>query len=302
MVSASRVVFRSSSILALVAVAVTTLLHQASRTPLQLLDPSSVAAMRMAAAQRPGDGALQANLALSLLRPSSVAAPNTNEDSLYGPDFTLGHPDMSESRRAMERALRYAPNLAASQAAHQAVLMAEGHAEEAIQPGRRAVELAPTSAAAYIDLARSHLLAACAQGCSARMSLRREKQEDKKRGKAKSALEQREAQAEVSDARQKASERGKSAGMPTDRGSLRAGAMWRLMEAGRLLKTATEVEPTDTEAKRLHKQSRGLITLDAFKVLNTEQVLHHGECSHFFGQELDGNLCDKKRHKYEGPP
>lgn len=93
---------------------------------------------------------------------------------------------------------------------------------------------------------------------------------------------------------------GKSPGHKTsDRGTLRAGAMWRIMEAGRLFKQGHDAQPDNAEALRLMKASRHLVSLDAHKVLNTEEVMLYGECSRFFGQELDGALCDKKRYKYE---
>ena len=262
-------------------------------------DLSPLPALRRAIAEQPGDGALNAQLALVLLQPVDTVAPNTDEDSLYGPDFTLHHPNVAESRQAMERALKLAPNLPETHLAHQAVLMAEGNGEEAIQPGRKAVELAPTSADAYIALARSHLLAACAQGCNARQSLRAEKKDEKKRGR-KSPLEAREEEAAKSQKRQELVKSGQvEKHKMNDRGSLRAGAMWRVMEAGRLFQQGADAEPTSELARDLAGRSRQLTHLDGFKVLNTEQIIKFGQCHLFFGQEVDGSLCDKARYKYE---
>ena len=66
-----------------------------------------------------------------------------------------------------------------------------------------------------------------------------------------------------------------------------------------LFKQAADAEPDNEEAQRLMRASRRLVNLDAHKVLNTEEVIQFGECHLFFGQELDGSLCDKKRYKYE---
>lgn len=167
------------------------LLHTLSSTPLEVLDPNSTRALKEGITRRPHDGAIHANLALALLRPSDELAPNGDETSLYGADYTLYHPNTAESRREMEKALKLAPNLAAAHLAHQAVLMAEGNGEDAIQPGRRAIELMPNDAESYWALARSHLLAGCAQGCRARMSLREDKKQEKKDGR-RTALAQRE--------------------------------------------------------------------------------------------------------------
>ena len=122
--------------------------------PIVIRDPSSPAALREAIARRPSDGASNAKLSLALLRPTVAVAPNADATSLYGGEFTLGHPAVAESRMAMEAALKYSPKLVETQLAHQAVLMVEGRAEEAIQPGRRALDLAPTSADAHAALAR----------------------------------------------------------------------------------------------------------------------------------------------------
>ena len=131
------------------------------------------------------------------------------------------------------------------------------------------------------------------------MSYREEKMKEKKEGR-KSALDKREEEAEAHQVRKQQRESGKGGG-PTswDRGSLRAGAMWRLMEAGKIFKQGADAEPENEEAQRLAKAAKHLTHLDAFKVLNTEQVMHYGECHRFFGQELDGSLCDKKRYKFE---
>ena len=257
------------------------------------VDPSLE--LKEAVLKSPSNGSLQAKLALSLLQPVEDMPPNANAKSLHGAEFTLHHPNVADSRKAMEMALKLAPSNGDTQLAHQAVLMAEGRAEEAIQPGRKAVELLPTSAHAYAQWARAHLLAACAQGCAARQSLRGEKKAEKKAGRRKSALEQRETEAEEQQKRKESGAKGPG----LDRGSLRAGAMWRIMEAGRLLKQGLDVDPSDAVAERLHKDSKRLITLDAMKVLNTEDVMRFGQCEHFFGQALDGSLCDRKRFKYE---
>ena len=39
------------------------------------------------------------------------------------------------------------------------------------------------------------------------------------------------------------------------------------------------------------------MTLDAHKVLTTEQVMSYAQCHYFFGQELEGQPCDKRRYK-----
>lgn len=288
---------RLGLVVAMLVVAAAALVHKLHAEPVMFKDPTSIPALRESVKVRPNSGALHAQLALKLLQPDERVAPNADETSLYGPDFTLHHPSAVEARKAMEVALKASPTLSEVQLAHQAVLMAEGRAEEAIQPGRKALDLAKDSAHAYAELARSHLLAACAQGCAARMSLRDEKKKEQKAGR-KSALEARE---EEQSAQRKRQEMSKGGGgrPPIDRGQLRAGAMWRIMEAGRLLKQGAEAQPEDETAARLHKDSKKLITLDAFKVLNTEQVMQFGECEHFYGQELDGSMCDKKRYKYE---
>ena len=124
-------------------------------------------------------------------------------------------------------------------------------AEEAIQPGRRALDLDPTSAHAYTAWARSHLLAACAQGCAARESLRTEKRKEKSLGR-RSQLEVRE------EEQRRAQEQRQSGKRPStlDRSTLRAGAMWRIMEAGRLWKQGAAAEPNSEEAQLFHRRSK----------------------------------------------
>jgi len=289
---------------AVVALAVSALFFQLGdqlASPLAEDEQASVdpkVGLRHALAERPGDGNVSAALALALLEPGEVA-PNTDEDSLYGGSLTLYHPNLAEARRLMEQALKLAPGAPETHLAHQAVLMSEGNGEDALQAGRKAVELRPDSAEAYAELARSHLLAACAQGCAARNSLRAEKQEEKKRGR-KTALEQREAEQAKHQERQEArGKEGVKSHLSHDRSSLRAGAMWRVMEAGRLFKQGMEAEPSSLRAKQLERQSRHLVSLNAHKVLSTQQVFEYGQCQFFVGQELDGQLCDKKRYKYE---
>ena len=51
-----------------------------------------------------------------------------------------------------------------------------------------------------------------------------------------------------------------------DRGALRAGSMWRVMEAGRLLQTATKLDPSDEEVAAMAKHSKPLTTLNAHEV------------------------------------
>jgi tetratricopeptide (TPR) repeat protein len=285
---------------AVLAVAVAAYLHRLKVEPISVRNPFSPAALQESLAKRPSSGPLHAQLALALLQPVDEVAPNAGADSLYDPDFTLHHPNVAESRKAMEVALKLSPSLSEAHLAHQAVLMAEGRAEEAIQPGRRALDLNPTSAHAYTAWARSHLLAACAQGCAARESLREEKKKEKAAGRAKTQLEAREEEQRTQmERREMAKDRKPTGKPPMDRGQLRAGAMWRIMEAGRLWKQGAAAEPESEEAQQLHRMSKRLITLDAFKVLNTEQVIQFGQCEHFFGQELDGHTCDKKRYKYE---
>lgn len=272
-------------------------------TVLPAVDPLSSkgihSQLRRAQSERPHDGNVSAQLALALLEPVSEVAPNTADDSLYGPSLTLYHPNVAEARRLVEQALKLSPGATETHLAHQAVMMAEANGEDALQAGRKAVELSPSSAEAYAALARSHLLAACAQGCAARNSLREEKREEKKRGR-RSALEAREAEQAKHEELKQARERGTGKNhLSQDRGGLRAGAMWRIMEAGRLFKQGLEAEPTSASAAALERQSRRLVALDAHKVLSTQQVFEYGECHYFYGQELDGQLCDKKRYKYE---
>ena len=277
--------------------------HEQPATAMPQVGPDEVAILREALATRPTDGELNAKLALKLLAPVDHMAPNIPDDSsIYSEGFTLGHPRADDARKAMEVALRVSPGLSSSHLAHQAVLMAEGRAEEAIQPGRKALDINPHSAHAYTELARSHLLAACAQGCQARESLRREKKEEKKSGR-KSALEQREREAAENQRRQEAAQQGSSR-PPLDRGGLRAGAMWRIMEAGRLLQQAAAADPGSAGTARRGKAGRKLAQLQGSKVLSTEEVMAHAQCQHFFGQELAPDpdsryLCDKKRYKYE---
>lgn len=296
-----------------------------------LVGRRQLAQLREAAEVRPGDGAVRAQLALALLEPVDEVAPNTDEESLYGPGLTLIHPNLAESRRLMEEALNLAPDLPETHLAHQAVLTSEGNGEDAIQPGRKAIELTPQSGLAYASLARSHLMAACAQGCQARNDYRRERKAERLSGR-KSPLEAREAEAAKRQERAKAKERGEQP--PMDRGSLKAGAMWRLMEAGRLLADGAKAEPSNKDLKKLAKRSRGLTKLDGHKVLSTEEIIKHGECHRFFGQaraparwqmpglstslrqprhslattttalfchaqELNGEMCDKRRYAYE---
>ena len=261
--------------------------------------PGSPALLRQELVERPSDGNLSAVLALALLESTDEIAPNTDADSLYGGKLTLYHPDLAEAKQLVERALKLSPGVPEAHLAHQAVLMAEGNGEDALQAGRKACELRPDSADMYIDLARAHLLAGCAQGCAARNDLRAEKAEEKKRGR-RSALEKREADGRKDEERKAAREKGEVKNhLSQGREALRAGAMWRIMEAGRLLKQASEYEPTNLRAKKLERKSRHLITLDAHKVLSTQQVIDNGQCHFFFGQELDGHLCDKRRYKYE---
>ena len=177
-------------------------------------------------------GRLHAQLAIALLKPLEEVAPNTDESSLYGPDFTLHHPNVAEARKHTDLAIKHAPTVLETQIASTMTLMAEGKGEDAIQPGRRVVDLAPKSADSHILLARAHLLAGCAQGCECRESLRKEKKEERKQGR-KSALEAREEEAKKSSERQSATPAARKAAVK-DRSTLRAGAMWRIMEAGRI--------------------------------------------------------------------
>ena len=270
------------------------------KSPLHVRDPASPAYLRAALEARPNDGRLHAQLALALLAPIESVAPNTDDESLYGPDFTLYHPNAAEARKALEKALSSAPDILETKLAHTAVLMTEGKGEDAIQPARRAAELSGSSAHGHIENARAHLLAGCAQACSARVSLREEKAAEKKGGK-KSALEAREEEGRKQQERQENSKKGGGANGPTtwDRGSLRAGSMWRVMEAGRILQQAAKADPKDAYARRLARDSKRLTQLDAHQVSSTEALMIFGECKYFYGQELDGALCDKKRYKYE---
>ena len=287
----------------LIAVAVAAWLQKLYAEPLVVLDPASPLHLRRELAANPNNGRLQAQLALTLLAPVDSVAPNADEDSLMGGQFTLHHPNAPKAREALEKALKAAPQDLQTHMAHAAVLMAEGKGEDAIQPARRVAEGNPKSAAAHWVNARAHLLAGCAQACEARESLRAEKRAEKKAGR-KSALEEREEQAKKQhEMKQMREERksGKDGPNPTfmDRGSLRAGSMWRVMEAGRIFQTAAQAEPEDEEARRLAKAALPLSKLDAFQVSTTEALIRYGECHHFFGQELDGHMCDKKRFKYE---
>mmetsp|Transcript_7294 Transcript_7294/g.19116 ORF Transcript_7294/g.19116 Transcript_7294/m.19116 type:complete len:308 (+) Transcript_7294:33-956(+) len=259
--------------------------------------------LRHALSERPSDGNLSAALALALLEPVDEVAPNTDEGSLYGGSLTLYHPNLEEARRLAERALHLSPDSPEAHLAHQAVQMSEANGEDALQAGRKAVELRPQSADAYVQLARAYLLAGCAQGCAARNSLRDEKKEEKKRGR-KSALVAREEEAQKHAELNANRKSGGGSGsgrshLEHERSALRAGAMWRIMEAGRTFKQAHEADPTHEYAKELERNSRHLITLNANKVLSTQQVIEYGQCHFFFGQELDGQLCDRKRYKYE---
>ena len=169
----------------------------AAALPLKIDDPSSPAHLRLEVSAKPTDGRLHAQLAIALLKPLEEVAPNTDESSLYGPDFTLHHPNVAEARKHTDLALKHAPTALETQIASTMTLMAEGKGEDAIQPGRRVVDLAPKSADSHILLARAHLLAGCAQGCECRESLRKEKKEERKQGR-KSALEAREEEAKKS--------------------------------------------------------------------------------------------------------
>lgn len=180
--------------LALIVVGFAATVHRLANYTAEFRDPGPVVPLRRATRLNPRDGAAQARLALALLKPTPEVPPTADEGSLYGSDYVLAHPDAEEARAAMDEALRLRPGASETHLAHQAVLMAEGRAEEAIQPGRKAIELAPKLAKGYVELARSHLAAACAQGCGARMDLREEKKSEKRSGK-KSALEAREEEA-----------------------------------------------------------------------------------------------------------
>ena len=283
---------------ALTVVAVALWLQRLVAEPLQVHDPASPAYLQKAIHANPSNGRLQAQLALSLLAPVEAVAPNADDESLHGGEFTLYHPNMVEARAALDKALKSAPTAIETHMAHTAVLMTEGRGEDAIQPARAAAELAPKWPRAHIDNARAHLLAACAQACEARESLRTEKRAEKKAGK-KSALEEREEQAQKQQDMKEAREGGGAKPMAKDRGSLRAGSMWRVMEAGRILQTASLADPKDAEARRLARLSKRLTALDAHQVSTTEALVQFGECHWFFGQELDGHQCDKRRHKYE---
>ena len=68
---------------------------------------------------------------------------------------------------------------------------------------------------------------------------------------------------------------------------------------GRIFKQASEAEPKNGEARRLAKMSKWLVGLDAHVVSNTEELLKGGQCHYFYGQQLDGHPCDKRRYKYE---
>lgn len=276
---------RLPAAIALVALAV-------QREQLELVDLGSTAHLLITA---PVNGKQQALLALALLRPLESLAPNADNDSLYGSEFTLHHPNVARARAAVDAALAAAPHMLETHQAETAVLMAEGKGEEAIQPGRRAVDAAPTPAQAaqeQIQLARAHLLASCAMSCSARESLRAEKRAEEKAGRRKSALETREDE-------QRQQQEATTKGRKMDRSTQRAGAMWRIMEAGRILQQAAASAPADQEVKRLARSSKSLVKLDANKVLNTEQIMVYAQCHFFFGQQVDGAMCDAKRYSYE---
>ena len=291
--------FRLPILFAIVACGLAAFLQRLHATPLVVRDPSSPTYLRRAILSSPNDGRLHAQLALSLLAPVETVAPNADDDSLHGGDFTLYHPNVAEARRAMERALKSAPNLLETHLAHTAVLMAEGKGEDAIQPGRKAAELSPKSARGHIENARAHLLAACAQACQARESLRAERKADKAAGRLKSALEEREEKAREQQEMKERREAGRGGPPMRDRGSLRAGSMWRVMEAGRILQQAAKADPKDAYARRLARDSKRLTSLDAHQVSSTEDLMVYGECHYFYGQLLDGHACDKKRYKYE---
>ena len=151
-----------------------------------------------------------------------------------------------------------------------ALLLAEGQTEDALQPGSKALELDP-SARTYMALARAHLAATCALACQARA----EEQ------KTKAGLGPEPA-------------RGK------DAGTLQAGAMWRVMEAGRNYEAAANAEPENEAAQEASLKSKPLRNLDAFRVSRTAELFELAECSVYEGKRLNGKRCP--RNTEDGMP
>ena len=284
-----------SVVLVVAAVLGVLLAFVSTREQSQVTAPTVISRIQRAVDDDPFNADLQSQLAMAMIEPNETYPATANAESLHGGAFVLDHPAISESRLIMEKALKLMPGSAEPHFAHQAVLMAEGRVEEAIQPGRKAIELSSDSSRGYRELARSHLAAGCAQACAARLMLREEKKLKKNKASA-----QTQALAASGQLGGRGQGDGRDGGRGTvDRGSLRAGSMWRVMEAGRLLQTATKVNPTDDELAAMARKSKPLTNLNAHQVSSASQLIHYGECEWFYGKTLDGGLCDRKRHGYE---
>jgi len=235
---------------------------------------------------KPSNSSLHSKLALQLAYGGAAAqedSASAADQSLHHP-FILNHERLDEMRAISAAALEMAPESTAALRAQMAVLMAEGRAEESLQPGMKAIRIDPNCVDANKELARAHLGAGCAQACQARTIFREEKKKPKYDNTPKPKEE----------------ERGGGGGRPPrDIGSLRAGSMWRIMEAGRLYKQAAAIDPSDKELKELSQRTLSLRTANAHSVMNIAALLSAGQCDVFYGKELDGELCDKPRYKFD---
>ena len=117
--------------------------------------------------------------------------------------------------------LRQSPHsLSGTHRAQMALVLAEGRLEDALGPGSKALEL-DKSVRTYTAFAAAHVMAACAMACRARS-------EEQKLAAGMSA----------------------STDPSKDAGSSRAGAMWRIMEAGRHLAAGAALEASTASSRR----------------------------------------------------
>ncbi len=149
-----------------------------------------------------------------------------------------------------------------------ALKLAEGLAEDAIGVASDYVQAAPKSFGAYLAKAHALLAAACSRACAAR--------------------HQEQLLAHAPDGAVWGAKHPSS-----EAGTLRAAAMWRVMEAGRTLEAAAEAAAGE-EAARAAEASRGLRELDAFKVSSTEQLWRLARCEMYEGVRLDGKRCPRE--------
>lgn len=253
----------------------------------------SPAQLRKALKLDPSRTTLHGELALALLHENSA--------SPYVPTRASASA-LREAEAEVATALELLPADAGTYRAQLALLLAQGAPEAALTAGAKALELS-NSAEHYLALAHAHGAAACAYGCKAR---RLEEKVQERTGvcvDAGGAIEAEDCAQMFQSCAHSASVRKSCAktcgacpppkphkpGEGADGSAARASGMWRLMELGRLAAAAADAAPHDRRARAERDRTEGLRTLNAYRVMLSEEILNApaAECAEYVGAECE---------------